>query len=174
MPSDHELIRKFQKGDPEAFDEIVRRHLPNVMGFFINVTRDEMAAEDLAQDVFYKLYKHLKRFRFESAFTTYLYRINTNTANSLITRNKWRNLLHLDQAPDRWEEDNRLEREWTKEELWAAIERLPRKQRTVVMMRVAQELPYREIAQITGMSEGTAKVNFHHALKTLKKWFSND
>ncbi|MEC8915128.1 MAG: sigma-70 region 4 domain-containing protein, partial [Candidatus Neomarinimicrobiota bacterium] len=62
----------------------------------------------------------------------------------------------------------------TKEELWAAIERLPRKQRTVVMMRVAQELPYREIAQVTGMSEGTAKVNFHHALKTLKKWFSND
>ena len=174
MPSDHELIRKFQKGDPDAFDEIVRRHLPNVMGFFINITRDEMAAEDLAQDVFYKLYKHLKRFRFESAVTTYLYRINTNTANSWITRNKWRNLLHLDQAPDRGEKDNRLEREWTKEELWAAIERLPRKQRTVVMMRIAQELPYREIAQITGMSEGTAKVNFHHALKTLKKWFSND
>jgi len=174
MPSDHELIQKFQKGDQEAFDEIVRRHLPNVMGFFINITRDEMAAEDLAQDVFYKLYKHLKRFRFESAFTSYLYRININTANSWITRNKWRNLLHLDQAPEYGEEDNRLEQEWTKEELWAAIKRLPRKQRTVVMMRVAQEMPYREIARITGMSEGTAKVNFHHALKKLKKWISND
>ena len=174
MPSDHELIRRFQKGDAEAFDEIVRRHLPNVIGFFINFTRDEMAAEDLAQDVFYKLYKHLTRFRFESAFTTYLYRIKINAANSWITRNKWRKLLHLDQAPDLGTEDNWLEKEWTKEELWVAIEKLPKKQRTVVMMRITKELPYREIARITGMSEGAAKVNFHHALKTLKKWFSND
>ena len=165
MPSDHELIRKFQKGDPDAFDEIVRRHLPNVMGFLSILPGMKWLPRTWRRMYFINCTNTLNGFAFESAFTTYLYRINTNTANSWITRNKWKNLLHLDQAPDRGEEDNRLEQEWTKEELWAAIERLPRKQRTVVMMRVAQELPYREIAQVTGMSEGTAKVNFHHALK---------
>ena len=174
MLNDHELIQKFQKGDQEAFNEIVRQHLPKVIGFFINITHDKMTAEDLAQDVFYKLYKYLKTFRFESAFTTYLYRTNINTANSWIARNKWKNILHLDQGPDPSEHDNRIEKEWTKQELWSAIKRLPKKQRTVVMMRVAQELSYKEISKVTGMSEATAKVNFHYGVKTLKRWFSND
>jgi RNA polymerase sigma-70 factor (ECF subfamily) len=174
MQNDHELIRKYQKGIPTAFDEIVRRHLSNTIGFFFNITRDQMASEDLAQDVFFKLYKHLKNFRFESAFTTYLYRININTANSWLTRNKWKNYLHLDQTPDRGERDSSLENEWTKKELWDAVAKLPNKQRIVVMMRIAQELPYKEISEITGMSVGSAKVNYHHAVNTLRDWLSYD
>jgi RNA polymerase sigma-70 factor (ECF subfamily) len=133
-----------------------------------------MAAEDLAQDVFFKLYKHLKNFRFEASFTTFLYRVNLNTANSWLTRNKWKNFLHLDQTPDRGARDTDVEDEWSRKELWGAIARLPNKQRSVVMMRIAQELPYKDIADMTGMSEGSAKVNYHHALKTLKKWLNNE
>ena len=169
MQNDHDLIHQYQNGNRSAYDEIVRRHLSNTIGFFYTITRDRMAAEDLAQDVFLKLFSHLKRFRFESAFTTYLYRINVNTANTWLKRNQWKNLLHLDQAPDRGERDTELEQEWTRKELWDAVAKLPNKQRTVVMMRIAQELPYKDIAEITGMSEGTAKVNFHHAVTTLKK-----
>ncbi|HIB32480.1 MAG TPA: sigma-70 family RNA polymerase sigma factor [Candidatus Marinimicrobia bacterium] len=174
MQNDHELIQEFQEGQDGAFDELVKRHLPSVFGFFINVTRDEMAAEDLAQDVFLKLYKHLKNFRFESAFTTYLYRININTANSWMSRNKWKNLLHLDQAPDRGERDDSAESEWTRRELWDAIGRLPKKQRMVVMMRIAQELPYKDIAEITDMTVGSAKVNYHHAVKKLKELLNDE
>ena len=162
MQNDHELIREYQEGRNTAFDQLVRRHLSNTVGFFFTITRDQMAAEDLAQDVFFKLFKHLRNFRFESAFTTYLYRINVNTANTWFSRNKWKNLLHLDQTPDRGEWDTGLERGWTHKELWDDIARLPKKQRTVVMMRIAQELSYRDIADVTGMSEGSAKVNFHH------------
>tara|TARA_B100000029_G_scaffold116747_1_gene109648 strand:- start:1943 stop:2467 length:525 start_codon:yes stop_codon:yes gene_type:complete len=174
MQNDHELIRKYQKGNLSAFDEIVRRHLSNTIGFFYNITRDQMASEDLAQDVFFKLHKHLKNFRFESALTTYLYRINVNTANSYLTRNKWKNFLHMDQAPDRGERDTELEYEWTRKELWDAIAKLPKKQRAVVMMRIAQNLPYKDISEITGMSVGTAKVNFHHAVNTLKGWLNDE
>ena len=174
MLDDNELIQKFQNGDEKAFDQLVRNNLNNVFGFFMKVTRDEMSAEDLAQDVFMKLYKNLKNFRHESNFSTYLYRINSNTVNSWITRSKWKNLLHLDQAPDKGEYDIKNEAEWTKEELWNEISKLPNKQRRVMILRITDSLSYSEISKITGMSEGTAKVNFHHGLKKLKEVLSND
>ena len=174
MLDDNELIQKFQNGDEKAFDQLVRNNLNNVFGFFMKVTRDEMSAEDLTQDVFMKLYKNLKNFRHDSNFSTYLYRINSNTVNSWITRNKWKNLLHLDQAPDKGEYDIKNEDEWTKEELWNEISKLPNKQRRVMILRITDSLSYSEISKITGMSEGTAKVNFHHGLKKLKEVLSND
>ena len=174
MLDDNELIQKFQNGDEKAFDQLVRNNLNNVFGFFMKVTRDEMSAEDLTQDVFIKLYKNLKNFRHDSNFSTYLYRINSNTVNSWITRNKWKNLLHLDQAPDKGEYDIKNEAEWTKEELWNEISKLPNKQRRVMILRITDSLSYSEISKITGMSEGTAKVNFHHGLKKLKEVLSND
>ena len=174
MLDDNELIQKFQNGDEKAFDQLVRNNLNNVFGFFMKVTRDEMSAEDLTQDVFMKLYKNLKNFRHDSDFSTYLYRINSNTVNSWITRNKWKNLLHLDQAPDKGEYDIKNETEWSKEELWNEISKLPNKQRRVMILRITDSLSYSEISKITGMSEGTAKVNFHHGLKKLKEVLSND
>ena len=65
MKTDHELIREFQDGNKASFDELVKRHLPNTYGFFIKFTADEVEAEDLAQDVFIKMFKALKKFRFE-------------------------------------------------------------------------------------------------------------
>ena len=168
MENDNELIKSFQNGDKISFDSLVRRHLSNTVSFFYTITRDKMVAEDLAQDVFFKLYKNLKKFRFKSTFTTYLYRINLNTANSWFTRNKWRKFLDLDKAVDQIKEDKTLEKDWLNKELWDAISNLPKKQRSIVVMRIAKKLSYREISTITGMSEGTAKVNFHHALQTLK------
>ena len=168
MKKDRELIQKFQNGDEEAFNELVRRYLDLVHGFFQKITNDEMEAEDLAQNVFIKLFKSLKKFRFESEFNTYLYRVNTNTANTYFKRNKWRNILHLDQADEPSYVDNQQDREWKKEELWNAISKLPKKQRLVVMMRISEMLPFKDIGNILHMSEGTAKVNFHHGIKRIK------
>ena len=137
MKKDRELIQEFQNGDEEAFNELVRRYLDLVHGFFQKITDDEMEAEDLAQNVFIKLFKSLKKFRFESEFNTYLYRVNANTANTYFKRNKWRNILHLDQADEPSYVDNQQDREWKKEELWNAISKLPKKQRLVVMMRIS-------------------------------------
>jgi RNA polymerase sigma-70 factor (ECF subfamily) len=54
------------------------------------------------------------------------------------------------------------------------ISRLPKKQRTVVMLRISDSLSYKEIAEVTGISEGSAKVNFHHAIKRLKEDLNNE
>ena len=136
--------------------------------FFQKLTNDELEAEDLAQTVFIKLFKSLKKFRFESEFNTYLYRVNANTANTYFKRNKWRNILHLDQIVEPSFDDNQQDREWKKEELWNAISRLPKKQRSVVMMRISEMLHFKDIGNILHMSEGTAKVNFHHGIKRIK------
>ena len=164
MKTDHELIREFQDGNNDAFDELVKRHLSETYGFFIKFTSDEVEAEDLAQDVFIKMYKALKKFRFESKFKTYLFRANINMSNTYLRRNKWRNLLHMDTS---------LEDEWRRKELWDAISLLPPRQRMVVTMRISQEMPYREISNIMGISENSAKVNYHHAVKALKEKFEN-
>ena len=174
MQNDHELIKEYQNGDRTAFDKIVRNHLSNTIGFFFTITGDRMVAEDLAQDVFFKLYKHLQKFRFQSSFSTFLYRVNLNTVNSWLTRNKWKNVLHLDQTYEKGERDTEIEDEWNRKELWDSVAKLPKKQRSVVIMRIAQELPYKEISLMTGMSEGAAKVNYHHALNKLKKWIQHD
>ena len=167
MHRDHELIRKFQNGDSKSFDKLVRIHLPEMIGFFITITHDKMLAEDLAQDVFLKLFKYLKNFRFESTFKTYLYRINLNTANTWITRNKWRNILGLDKVPEPmgWSKD--VENDWKRKELKNAIARLPKKQRSVVLLRINNQFSFSQISKIIGISEATAKVNFHHAKKKL-------
>ena len=174
MKNDHKLIKLFQKGDQTAYDRLVRKYLYNTVGFFRTITGDKMVAEDLAQDIFFKLFKTLGNFRFKSAFSTYLYRINLNTANSWFTRNKWKNLLHLDQILNQQKNDTSIATEWLNKELWDAISNLPKKQRSVVVMRIAEELSYKEISTITGMSENTAKVNYHHALQTLKKVLNNE
>ena len=62
MQNDYELIKEYQNGDRSAFDKIVRNHLSNTIGFFFTITRDRMVSEDLAQDVFFKLFRHLKNF----------------------------------------------------------------------------------------------------------------
>ncbi len=94
MKNDNELIRQYQNGSVAAFDELVRRYIDEVYRFFIKFTNDQMDAEDLAQDVFLKLYKSLKKFRFEAEFKTYLYRVNVNAANNYLRRSRWRKWLH--------------------------------------------------------------------------------
>ena len=173
MKTDEELIKQFQSGNDDSFNELVKRHLPGTYGFFIKFTSDPIEAEDLAQDVFIKMYKALKKFRFQSKFKTYLYRANINMSNTYFKRNKWRNLLHLDHAPEPVYMDTSNEDEWKRNELWNAVSKLPSRQRMVVTMRISDEMPYKDIAKVMGISENSAKVNYHHAVKALKDQLEN-
>ena len=87
-------------------------YLDNVYGFFLKYTKSPMEAEDLSQDVFIKLYKSLKHFRFESEFKTYLFRISLNTAHSYVQRDRWKNLLHIDEIPEPGEKDIHTENQY--------------------------------------------------------------
>ena len=173
MRTDNELIKEFQQGKEAAFNELVDRYLSSTYGFFTKFTDSKEEAEDLAQDVFIKMYKALKKFRFESEFKTYLYRANINMSNTYLRRNKWKNMLHLDQISEPEYIDTTNEDKWKRKELWDAIARLPKIQLMVVTMRTAQNLPYKEIAKIMNISENSAKVNYYHAVEALKIFFEN-
>ena len=173
MRTDNELIKEFQEGKEAAFNELVDRYLSSTYGFFTKFTNSKEEAEDLAQDVFIKMYKALKKFRFESKFKTYLYRANINMSNTYLRRNKWKNMLHLDQISEPEYIDTTNEDKWKRKELWNAIARLPKIQRMVVTMRTTENLPYKEIAKIMNISENSAKVNYHHAVESLKIFFEN-
>ena len=94
-------------------------------------------------------------------------------SNTYFKRNKWRNLLHLDQAPEPIYMDTSNEDEWKRNELWNAVSKLPSRQRMVVTMRISDEMPYKDIAKFMGISENSAKVNYHHAVKALKDQLEN-
>ena len=173
MRTDNELIKEFQEGKEAAFNELVDRYLSSTYGFFTKFTDSKEEAEDLAQDVFIKMHKALKKFRFESEFKTYLYRANINMSNTYLRRNKWKNMLHLDQISEPEYIDTTNEDKWKRKELWDAIARLPKIQRMVVTMRTAENLPYKEIAKIMNISENSAKVNYYHAVEALKIFFEN-
>ena len=173
MRTDNELIKEFQEGKETAFNELVDRYFSSTYGFFTKFTNSKEEAEDLAQDVFIKMYKALKKFRFESEFKTYLYRANINMSNTYLRRNKWKNMLHLDQISEPEYIDTTNEDKWKRKELWDAIARLPKIQRMVVTMRTTENLPYKEIAKIMNISENSAKVNYHHAVESLKTFFEN-
>jgi len=173
MRTDNELIKEFQEGKEAAFNELVDRYLSSTYGFFTKFTDSKEEAEDLAQDVFIKMYKALKKFRFESEFKTYLYRANINMSNTYLRRNKWKNMLHLDQISEPQYIDTTNEDKWKRKELWDAIARLPKIQRMVVTMRTTENLPYKEIAKIMNISENSAKVNYYHAVEALKTFFEN-
>ncbi|GIS56370.1 MAG: hypothetical protein CM1200mP1_03080 [Candidatus Neomarinimicrobiota bacterium] len=99
MKTDEELIKEFQGGSEKTLMIWLNVISLRPMDFSLIHCRP-LEAEDLAQDVFIKMYKALKKFRFQSKFKTYLYRANINMSNTYLKRNKWRNLLHLDQAPE--------------------------------------------------------------------------
>jgi len=168
MKDDNALIKDFQNGSRQAFDDLVRKHLDETYKFFIKLCADPMEAEDLAQDVFIKLHKSLKKFRFESEFKTYLYRVNMNTANNFLQRSKWRRWLHLDSIPEPIDEDQNNEFSWKKAELWAAISKLSKKQRMVVTLRIGQNMSHKNIAKVIGISESSSKTNYHYGINQLK------
>jgi len=173
MKNDNELIQQYQNGSNAAFDELVRKYIDEVYNFFIKITNNPMDAEDLAQDVFLKLHKSLRKFRFEANFKTYLYRVNVNAANNYLGRNKWRKWLQLDDNPEQVDDNPGAESDWTKKELWDAVAKLPKTQRIVVIMRVAQNMPHKDIASIIGKSESSVKTNYHYGINQLKKQLGN-
>jgi RNA polymerase sigma-70 factor (ECF subfamily) len=174
MKNDNELIRQYQAGSIAAYNELVRRYLNDTFRFFVKLTNDEMDAEDLAQDVFLKLHKSLKKFRFESEFKTYLYRVNVNTANNYLQRNKWRKWLHLDEVPVQVDDSPTVEKNWIKQEVWDAIAKLPKTQRMVVTMRIAQSMPHKDIAEVMGISENSVKASYHYGINQLKQKFNEN
>lgn len=168
IKEDEILIKNFLNGDIKSFDALILQHQAWVFGMIIKAINNKQDAEDLCQDVFVKVYFSLKKFRFESTFNTWLYRIVINTMNNHFRKQKisrWfsKNL----QEEVAIEENSSTE---YKKSVYNLIYQLPKRQRSIVLLRIYQELPFKTISEILLISENSAKVSFHKAKKNLNKY----
>ena len=166
------LVAAFKAGHEAAFDVIVTRHQRHVYHICRRFTGSHEDAADLAQDVFVRAYRGLKKFKGDSALGTWLYRVAVNTSLNKVAL-KRPVMESIDAAPrldTRGEHpDAALMRDEDAARVRRAIGLLPPKQRATLVLRMYRELPHDEIAEILGSSVGAVKANFFHALANLRK-----
>src|SRR5438093_786333 len=146
--TDEVLVKRFQKGDEEAFDELVERHRRRVYGLVCRMA-GAVEADDLAQEVFLAAYRSLGGFRGESTFSTWLYRITIHTCSHHLRRRRLETTELEEGEPDvrreRDPEQSALRRE-LRDRVHEAIDALPYKLRLVIVLRDLHGLSYEEIA----------------------------
>ncbi|MGH7410191.1 MAG: RNA polymerase sigma factor [Candidatus Methylomirabilis sp.] len=170
--ADFGLIDRFLRGDGTAFDELVRKRQREVYNLAYRMTRNAEDARDLSQEAFLQVYRNLNRFDRRSSLSTWLYRIVVNLCLNHLNRGSRLPSPMADQRPE-WADPSegsleRLQEKERQDALARAIETLPPQQRASLTLRVHQHLSHREIAEILGVSEATAKVHYFHAVKALR------
>ena len=167
---DLRLVQRFKAGEQRAFDELVRRHQRPMFQVCMRYLRNQADAMDVTQRAFVKAFQALDGFRGESSFRTWLYRIAVNLSLNHIRDHKREQPAEIrdDQLTRRPTGPQRIISGEDADLLREAIAELPPKQRTVLEMRVYDELSFREVAELMGTTENAAKVNFHHAVKKLR------
>lgn len=173
---DRELVRRAQKGDDQAFGRLVELHQPRVYATLAKITGDPDLALDLTQDAFIRAWEELDGFERRSAFSTWLYRIAVRLAYDALRRDcRWAGSGSSDRMADRSPRpDERSAAEDEAALLRRLVEDLPEMQRAVVTLRTWDGLPYREIAEILGTTEGSARVSFHHAVRRLRAFYGSE
>jgi len=174
---DRALVAACLGGRVDAFDLIVERHQRAVYQLCFRFARRHEDAADLTQDVFLRAYRGLRRFRGDSAFATWLYRIGVNVCLNHLSARRPRQ-TSLDDAPPMAAagEDPAVSIAAGRQSarVRAAVARLPRKQRATLILRVYHDLSHQEIASTLGTSVGAVKANFFHALANLKKLLAEE
>ena len=180
--SDAQVMLRVKAGDDDAFDYLVAKFRRAMVSFMYRMARNQAVAEELAQEVFLRVYRSRSTYAAEAKFTTWLYRIATNLAvnYSRDTRPERAGAQSLDEPdpetgmlPDPADGQPTVEQEMVRRERLAAIRRklqaLPERQRLAVFMHKYQELDYREIGEILKLSESATKSLLFRAYETLRE-----
>jgi RNA polymerase sigma-70 factor (ECF subfamily) len=182
-PPDETLMLRYQQGDRAAFAQLVRRHQMHLYNFALRQVRVPQVAEDVVQESFVRVVQNATDFKHEARFTTWVYTITRNLCIDHLRKRALRKHPSLDES--RGEEGDgptlgeqtadpraSVEREATgselKERIARAVDTLPDEQREVFLMRETANLPFKEIAEITGVPENTVKSRMRYALERLQ------
>jgi len=181
---DAAFVRAVQDGDMAAFDQLVIKHKDKLFNMVYWLLGDYQETNDCAQEIFIRVFKSIKKFRFQSSFSTWLYRIAINTCKNRRKSSayRWKKRTISLENPENPKQDNRSyeiqngspspENRLEKKErimlIRKAINALPQEQNRVIVMRDIQGLSYQEIADITGLNLGTVKSRLARARLELK------
>jgi RNA polymerase sigma-70 factor (ECF subfamily) len=175
--SDSDLVARFIEGESFRFNELVQRYSPRLLNFIYRVIGDRERSEDLVQETFIRVYRHIKRFDQNKKFSTWVYTIASNLAKNEL-RNRTRNpLIFFQNLVKEWEDDRRpiefadqsyrpddlFRKRYLKELVQKAVEQLPEHHRIVFILRETEGKSYEEIAEITKCSLGTVKSRLNRA-----------
>jgi len=169
-----ELVGEAQRGDRTAFEELVRRTYVDTYTLAMRLTGNEEDARDVVQEAYLRAWKGIRRFRGDSAFTTWMYRITANASYTLVERRRRRRTTQLDDVDDPI--DRRLDAQPDRlaessaglEHLSAALDQLPPSLRTLVILKDVYGLSHEAIAEELGISVAAAKVRLHRGRKRLR------
>jgi RNA polymerase sigma-70 factor (ECF subfamily) len=181
---DAAFVRAVQGGDIAAFDHLVIKHKDKLFNIVYWLLGDYQETNDCAQEIFIKVFKSIRKFRFQSSFSTWLYRIAINTCKNRRKSSafRWKKRTVSLENPENPNQDNRSyeirngcpspENRLEKKErimlIRKAINALPQEQNRVIVLRDIQGLSYQKIADITGLNLGTIKSRLARARLELK------
>lgn len=167
---EREAIRACQRGEREAFDRLVERYQRDVYRLCYRYVNNHEDASDIAQEAFIRAYKAIGRFRGDSAFSTWLYRIAVNACLNFRAARR----PPADELPEALPDHGtpaleRLVRDERARRVRQAVTTLPERQRATLILKVYHDLSHDEVARILGSTVGTVKANLFHALANLRK-----
>ena len=179
LPTDEELIARFQQGDNYAFDQLVHRYKDPLLNFIYRFIGDINESEDIVQDTFYRVYKNKHYYKEVAKFSTWIYTIAGNLAKTELRRRKRRRVfsIHKDTLsekefelpdPDRDPEEI-VNSAITEKHIQKAIGNLPPKFRQVIILRDVQGFSYEEISSIIKVPLGTVKSRVNRARLRLQE-----
>lgn len=169
QPNEQHIWDAFNEGNFErAFNAIVDEQQEQLLRLIMRMVGDPDESMDVLQEAFIKIWKNIKKFKGESKWSTWTYRIASNEAlMHLRKRNRWK--MTSDEAvTEKLEANSYFDGDDALKALYSALDTLPAKQKLVFQMRYFDEIPYTEIAEITGTSVGALKASYHHAVKKIE------
>jgi RNA polymerase sigma-70 factor (ECF subfamily) len=178
--NDRQLVERVQRGDKRAFDILVLKYQHKIAGLISRYVRDSDEVQDVTQEAFIKAYRALPRFRGDSAFYTWLYRIAINTAkNYLVSRSRRPPDTDIDvdgefQADfavlkDVAGPESRLATDQLQKVIFDAIENLPEELKVAVTLREFEGMSYEEIAEVMECPVGTVRSRIFRAREAIEK-----
>ncbi len=187
--TDEMLMVRYQRGDRDAFAEIVHRYKGPIYNFVYRQVKNPQTAEDVTQDAFLRVVQNAGEFKHEARFSTWLYTIARNLCVDHLRKAKHRRHPSLDQPSGKDSERRSLgestadshhsasvERtasgNQVRDRIVAAVGALPDDQREVFLLREVGNLPFKEIAEVVGVGENTVKSRMRYALERLKQALS--
>jgi RNA polymerase sigma-70 factor, ECF subfamily len=177
---DREVVRRVQAGDTEAFEVLVEKYKRKAFRLAYGVLRDQEEALDVAQEAFVKAFRSLPKFKGESAFYTWLFRITMNVAldRKRQRTSRAKSLGTDDVPPEEWERtavatdaspDDEAASAERRARIGRALETLPEHHRSIIILSDIEGLSYREIAEVLAIPMGTVMSRLHNARKRLRE-----
>ena len=176
---DKELLSKLRNAESRnyGFNLLVRKYQQKIYWHIRKMVIDHDDADDLTQETFIKVHRHIDNFREDSQLYTWIYRIATNECLNFLNKKKRRFFLPIgdvaNELTSKLEDGNQLSGDQIQMKLQKALLKLPDKQRLVFNMKYFDEMSYEDMSEVTKTSVGALKASYHHAVKKVEDYLQN-